>query len=429
MKILLINPPNCGRSIPEERFGITSIKRIFRGEPLALEVLAGNLEGHDVAILDLKADPGGLNPTLATFQPDLVGITAVTCEANTACLIARQAKAQSGAITVVGGIHASCDPDFFNTAEIDYVVVGIGKASFRELVNALEQGQNNITIPGVAPVTPGQPLKFERRAMGPADLVESRPPRYDLVARYRSQYTLLDLPLGFVTSAFGCPYDCNFCCISGQTGGRYLPCSIDSVVRDIGLLKDVPFIHMVDANTFGNPKHAQALSRAIRDAGIKKDFFADVRSDTVTRHQDLIKEWKDTGLRTVVIGFEEISDQGLAMMNKANSVGANLEAIKILKDLGITIVGDFIVSPDYDHGDFDRLQQFLVQNPIDLPIFTVMTPLPGTALHRSMGTQIVNRDLDCYTLSNAVLPTRLTEGEFYRRYAELFQLTHPKAKI
>ena len=37
MNILLINPPNCGRSIPEERYGITSLKQIFRGEPLALE--------------------------------------------------------------------------------------------------------------------------------------------------------------------------------------------------------------------------------------------------------------------------------------------------------------------------------------------------------------------------------------------------------
>ena len=64
-----------------------------------------------------------------------------------------------------------------------------------------------------------------------------------------------------------------------------------------------------------------------------------------------------------------------------------------------------------------------------MPIFTVMTPLPGTALHRTMHERIVNHNLDYYTLSNAVLPTRLAEGEFYQRYAGLFHLTHPKAKI
>ncbi len=429
MKILLINPPNCGRSIPEERFGITSIKQIFRGEPLALETLAGNLDGHDVAILDLKVDPQGLAAALASFSPDLVGITAVTCEANTACRIALEAKERTGAVVVVGGIHASCDPEFFNRPGIDFVVVGIGKASFRELVDALEAGLEAPAIPGVAGTCPGRPLQFERRSFGPGDLVEAQAPRYDLVGAYRRQYTLLGLPLGFVASAVGCPFDCTFCCIANQAGGRYLACSIESVIRDIRLLGDVPFIRMVDANTFGNPGQARLLCRAIREAGIRKDFFGDVRSDTVVRHPDLMQEWKDLGLRTVVIGFEEITDLGLSGMNKANSVAQNREAIRILRDMGITIVGDFIVDPGYDHADFDNLLRFIGENPIDLPIFTVMTPLPGTALHGSLQAQIVNHDLDYYTLSNAVLPTRLEEGEFYRRYAELFQLTHPKAKI
>ncbi|MDP2877482.1 MAG: cobalamin-dependent protein, partial [Holophaga sp.] len=350
MKILLINPPNCGRSIPEERFGITSIKQIFRGEPLALETLAGNLDGHEVAILDLKVEPENLDPTLAEFQPELVGITAVTCEANAACRIARAVKAATSAKTVVGGIHASSDPEFFNRPEIDYVVIGIGKASFRELVDELELGKE-ARLPGVAKTSPGQTLTFTPRKFSSLDLVEDKPPRYDLVSGNRGHYTLLGLPLGFVTSAFGCPFDCNFCCITNQSGGKYLACAIQSVIRDIGLLGEVPFIRMVDANTFGNPEHARQLCRALQAAGIKKDFFGDVRSDTVVRYPELMQEWRDAGLRTVVIGFEEITDAGLSAMNKANGVAENREAIKILRGMGITIVGDFIVSPDYDHAD------------------------------------------------------------------------------
>lgn len=428
MKILLVNPPNCGRSIPEEQYGITSIKQIFRGEPLALETLAGNLDGHEVMILDLKVEPGALAQTLAAFRPDLVGLTAVTCEANTARRIALEAKETAGATVVVGGIHASCDPEFFNVPGVDFVVTGIGKASFRELVDALEAGAPP-AVPGVSATGPGRPMARTPRTFGPLDLVEDKAPRYDLVQGYRSQYTLLGLPLGFVSSAFGCPYDCNFCCIKNQAGGRYLPCSIPSVLRDIRLLEDVPFIRLVDANTFGNPNHARTLCRELRQAGIKKDFFGDVRSDTVVRHPDLMAEWREAGLRTVVIGFEEITDLGLSAMNKANRVAANIEAIRILKDLGITIAGDFIVSPDYLPEDFQGLMHFLDRNPIDLPIFTVMTPLPGTALHRALAGRITNHDLDYYTLSNAVLPTRMEERAFYRCYAELFIQTHPKAKI
>ena len=113
MKILLVNPPNCGRSIPEEEYGIDTLKMIFRGEPLALEVIAGNLDGHAVAIADLKAAPSGLEKTLEQFEPDLVGFTGVACEANTVVRLAKEVKRNRNALVVVGGHHASCDPAFF----------------------------------------------------------------------------------------------------------------------------------------------------------------------------------------------------------------------------------------------------------------------------------------------------------------------------
>jgi hypothetical protein len=109
MDILLINPPNCGRSIPEERYGIDSLRQIFRGEPLALETLAGNLGGHQVQIVDLKAEPNALHTVLAEFRPQLVGITAVTCEANT---VLRGAGQGNCGATVVAAFIASNDPEF-----------------------------------------------------------------------------------------------------------------------------------------------------------------------------------------------------------------------------------------------------------------------------------------------------------------------------
>ena len=54
MKILLVNPPNSGISIPVEKYGLKATQKIFKGEPFALEVLAGNLENHEIRIIDLK---------------------------------------------------------------------------------------------------------------------------------------------------------------------------------------------------------------------------------------------------------------------------------------------------------------------------------------------------------------------------------------
>ena len=431
MNILLINPPNCGRSIPEERYGITSIKQIFRGEPLALETLAGNLWGHEVRIVDLKARPDALDEALRRFTPELIGFTAVTCEANWVRAQALRLQAECGGTVVIGGVHASNDPEFFNVAGIDYVVLGLGKQSLRELVEAIETGADPASIPGVARPAPGQKLRWRPRRYSRADLVEERPPRYDLVAGDRDRYTLaaLGASLGFVSSAFGCPYDCSFCCIAPLTDGRYLSSSIATVVRDIQLLTEVPVIRLVDANTFGHPEHARALCRAIVAAGIAKTFLADVRADTVVRHPELLREWRDAGLRSVVIGFEELSDHRLDILNKSGSAAMNLEAIAILHELGINIVGDFIVSPDYGDEDFARLAAYVAEQKIGLPIYTVLTPLPGTALHRQLRSRIVNHDLDYYTLANAVIPTRLDEGEFYRQFAALYRAGHQQVKL
>ena len=129
------------------------------------------------------------------------------------------------------------------------------------------------------------------------------------------------------------------------------------------LLGDVPIVRLVDANTFGDLENALSLGRCIIESGVKKAIVADVRAETVTRHPDLFKLWKQAGLASVVIGFEEISDAGLARLNKRSSVAVNIEAIGILKELGIRVIGDFIVDPEYTEADFDALDRFVARMP------------------------------------------------------------------
>lgn len=432
MKILLVNPPNCGRSIPEEQYGIDSLKQIMRAEPLSLEALAGNLDEHEVRIVDLKAQPDTFGEALAGFAPDIVGITGVTCEANTMLKLASEVKRESEATVVVGGVHASNDPSFFNSADIDFIVAGLGKKSFRVLAETLRSGKGADEIPGVTRTNPGGCISLARRKCSGEDLVDDKPPRYDLVNMYREHYFLesLNLQFGLVSVAFGCPYRCSFCSIHHITGGTYLTHSTAAVLRDIRIFADLPaVIRLVDANTFGDAGHARGLAGEIIKAGIKKQFVADVRSDTVVRHPDLFREWKEAGLRSVIIGFEEVDDTRLSEINKVNTVAVNTEAIEILHDIGITIIGDFIVSPDYDDRQFQSLRDYLSEHPVDLPMLSILTPLPGTPLYESMKERITIHDLDFYTLTNAVVPTNIPEKAFYENYADLMRSSHAGAKL
>jgi radical SAM superfamily enzyme YgiQ (UPF0313 family) len=423
MNILLVNPPNCGKSIPEEEYGITTLRLIFRGEPLALETLAGNLDGHAVRILDLKVEPDGLEAALDEVRPDVVGITAMTCEANTALAIAGEVRKRTRAKVVIGGHHATCDPGFFNHQAVDFVVLGMGKLAFRELVDALERGTADEFIPGVARTRPGGALDIEPRRYSVADLVDEKAPRYDLVAAHRDQYVMSGVggKIGFVASAFGCTHRCFFCSVPGLTGGQYLSHSVDAVIRDMEILGDLPMIRLVDANTFGNVPMAEELAGRIIDGGNIRPLVADVRSDTVVRHPELFELWKRAGLSRAVIGFEEISDERLAKLNKRNAVAVNVEAMEILKSLDVRVIGDFIVSPDYAEADFDRLEAFVADHPIDLPLPAILTPIPGTPLHREYRDRIRIHDLDYYTFLNAVVPTRLPEKTFYERYSAMLK--------
>ena len=435
MNILLVNPPNSGRSIPEERYGLDTLKQIFRGEPLGLEVLAASLVEHEVSILDLKAAPDDFSTAIATLQPDLVAFTAMTCEANTVVRLASEVKQATQAITIVGGIHASNDPQFFNHEMIDYIVIGLGQQSLAELIATLEKDHTDqpidLAIPGVAKTTPDQTLKWTPRQFQAEDYAEAPAPRYDLTAAYRDSYFLpkLQVHMGYVVTAYGCPYRCAFCSIAGQTGGQYLCQNNKNVVRDLQCLPDVPFVRLVDANTFGSISHAQELCHAIEQAGIKKQYLLDVRADTVVNHPKVLEEWQRIGLRSVVIGFEEISDKRLSAMNKQGSAQLNSEALTILNQLGISVVGDFIVDPDYDDEDFDQLEEYITSHQINLPMLTIMTPLPGTPLYAKMKNRISEYNLDFYTLTNAVTPTRLSEKRFYTRYSELMRSCHRHAKI
>ena len=426
---MLINPPNCGRSIPEEEYGITSLKQIFKGEPFNLEVLAGPLTEHEVLIFDLKCESEeAFWLAFDQFQPDVAGLTSLTCEANTVIRIACKIKQSCNATVVIGGNHATYSPEYFNRAEFDYIVMGLGKKSFADLIGRLAAGEKGEGIAGVARTSPGKKLFYTPRTYNKTDLMDNVPPRYDLVAKYRNQYFLeqLGLTMGFVITAYGCTHKCSFCTIPGITGGKYLTHTTDAVIRDIQTLSDIPFIRMVDANTFGNPALAMELCDKIRQANIKKRFFADVRADTIVRHPELLKNWKEAGLYAVVVGFEDFQDARLAAYDKKYQGHVITKAIEILHDLGIVIVGDFIASPEYDENDFEKLESFIIANKIEIPVISILTPIPGTLLYKTMEKDIIIHDLDYYTFTNAVTRTKMPAALFYNTYADLVKRLHEK---
>ena len=146
--------------------------------------------------------------------------------------------------------------------------------------------------------------------------------------------------------------------------------------------------------------------------------------DTIIEHQDLIKCLKESGLVNLTLGIEAIKDEELAAFNKKTSVEKNNEAIRILQKLGISKSAHFIVKPDFSEEDFSALYKYVLNMDLFQPIFTVLTPLPGTDLFQETCDRLAIRNYDFFDYVHSVLPTRLDRREFYAQFVKLYQKSY-----
>ena len=93
-----------------------------------------------------------------------------------------------------------------------------------------------------------------------------------------------------------------------------------------------------------------------------------------------------SGCRGLLIGLESISDASLGDVRKGfNDPPLYRTLISDLHAHGISIQGCFVFGNDHDTLDvFDETAQFAIDAAIDLPRFAIVTPFPGTPLHRRL---------------------------------------------
>src|SRR5215467_7097401 len=138
MKLLLLSMPDSFEHMPT--VGI----RMPNG---ALTSIAGNVDPHHkVAVADLILVQRRVRQTVeqlvADVQPDMVGLTVMTFQRETAQkIISLVRKLRPSARIVVGGYDPSLAPEAYSdNGEIDAIVRGEGEITFRELLRAFESG-------------------------------------------------------------------------------------------------------------------------------------------------------------------------------------------------------------------------------------------------------------------------------------------------
>lgn len=411
MKILLIKPPLNPNLLTTSLY-----------EPLDLEYVAASVKNHDVRILDMRIDKN-LKKELAGFKPNLVGITAYTCDLNTAKQILKEVKQFDNSIrTVVGGHHATFLPNDFVLPYVDAIFLGYADFTFPRYVDAYNDLELLKKIPNICIVNNGTAFYTDAEAIEPN--LEILPlPNRDLIKKYKNKYhDPVRNKLALVMTSRGCPFRCSFCACWKLMNGKCVIRTPESIIDELkSLPKSTDVVYFSDDNTFININRMWTLCELIKKNNIKKHFQMYARADTIVKHKELFKALKEVGLQFITIGLESFQDKDLGSYNKKTSVSLNNQAISVLKELNIYILAHFIVKPEYTLEDFDQLSNYVKANNLFRPAFPVLTPLPGTELYQETLTEFEITNSDFFDFAHSILPTKLEPKEFYKQLANLYK--------
>jgi radical SAM superfamily enzyme YgiQ (UPF0313 family) len=333
------------------------------------------------------------NATDIDFQKetDLVGITAMTITAQRAYEIADTFRAR-GVKVILGGSHPSALPEEASQ-HADAVVIGEAEGIWP---NVIEDFKAN---------------KLQRvysQSERPS-LVNLPIPRRDLFAKGAYYFR------NTISATRGCPFACSYCSVTSFFGHTYRHRPVEKILEEVETMKHRKFIGFVDDNIVGNPKFAKELFRAMVPYKIK---WAAQASITIARDDELLKLAAESGCVILLIGFETLSQAGLAALGKKVNVVDEYEtAIRKIHSHGIAIHGFFILGLDEDDEDvFERTLRFTQKMRLESAQFAWPVPYPGTALSESLDKagRIVTKDWSQYK-SNVVFEPKLMSREVLQK--------------
>jgi radical SAM superfamily enzyme YgiQ (UPF0313 family) len=348
VKILLISPT------------VDAEKRTNKGlmmPQLALYILEGlTPEEHDVHIIEEETSPVDLDQ-----ECDLVGISCMTANAPRAYELCMEFK-KRGKTVLLGGVHPTILPEEA-LEHADSVVVGEAEGVWDTL---LTDFQNN---------------ELKEKYHDPKPELEKYV-RKDFKKILKNRLFNI-IP---VMTTRGCPYNCDFCCVTNLFGRKIRHMPIENVISDIkdSGAKNIMFL---DDNIIGHPKYAKALFKAIKPLNV--NWVGQASVSLLVADDELMQLAAESGCKAMFFGIESVSVDQLQTLRKALKEIEHLEsALKKIKKMGILIHASMVFGFDNDTKEiFSETVEFLIKNKVSTVSFNVLTPYPGTKIYDELKSE------------------------------------------
>jgi radical SAM superfamily enzyme YgiQ (UPF0313 family) len=341
-----------------------------------------------------------------------------------------------GAATVAFGTHVTPLPQatLESFPALDYVVRGEPELTIRELVDTLESRDRSVRRedvsgeppsrwswrPGMAPEFAGRLAALYQasdpewrpawcaahsagdqlariaglawRRDGAVTLNDDRPlirdldslplPRHDLLPLEAYRAPLVGGPYAFVVTSRGCPAGCRFCIKHVSYGSSVRFRSPQNVLAELDLLValGVKAVNMYADLFTVNRDHVVGICEGIIARGLQLRWTCNSRVDFVDR--ELLQLMARAGCWMIAWGLESGDDQMLRRMAKGITTGRAAQSLRWARDAGIMNWGYFIIGlPGETEESIRRTIGFAKQLPVDLVIFHIAAPHPGTPFY------------------------------------------------
>lgn len=429
MRILLVKCASFNREVPQYSY------------PLALMYIASYLRSrnpeHEIEILDLRCnrDPFTvLRKRLRRLEPDVVGISALTCEAESMHTVAETVKACDDRITVVaGGPHISaCTSDVIADQHIDAWGIGEGEETFCDLVQALEDSGDLLSVSGIGCRDGGNTY------LGPprdpiSDLDQLPFPAWDLVDidLYATYGRAGNLRRGRFLPLFtsrGCPYLCYYC--HNLFGKRFRARSAANVLEEIRLIEEmygVRDLEIYDDIFNLDLERAKLICRGIieLDFDVSLAFPNGVRADRLDR--ELVDLLAEAGTTNLAVAVETASSRLQRRIGKNLDLDRVNEAISWADRAGIITNGYFMLGfPTETREEIRQTIAYAESTDLCFASFFIVTPYPGTPLWAEVMDEAESSTLDfrAYNYLSGYFnlseldgrEVRILQREAYRRF-------------
>lgn len=413
-----------------------------------LSAYAKQKRGDESMLIDLrfsKAPLHEVNNAIKTFKPDVVGISAITLEAELIHHISRLTKKISSNIhVIVGGPHATTFPDKVLADErIDVAVIGEGEETFIELLNAIDHKDTLAGVKGIGYKVDGV-ITYTPARQFIDDLDKLPFPAWDKIdlkrySKVKSGSATRIRPYMVLFTSRGCPFRCTYC--HNIFGKRFRARSPENVLEEIRILikeygiKD--FEIMDDTSNFDKERLKKILNGIIAmNNGLKLSFPNGIRADIVDK--ELIGLMKQAGTDELTIAIESASPRVQRFIKKNLNLEKAGAAINMAVEAGMFVKGNFMLGfPGETEEEIRATIDFACNSKLHVAAFFIVVPFEGTELAVQMEREgkirpmIEYKDYDYYAMpfNGSTVPDkrffqlyRYAYARFYANPIRLFRI-------